>query len=575
MYEHAHQTHHCCHHSCVWLLLLLLQLESAAVLARALPEKTLPVLTALTREQTQQLRNGAVAGATAAAAVGGAGAGAGAGAAGATGGQLALQCVNEVSRVARATGGGSVGTNTAPQRMYNVPRPLQRLFWLVWFSGFVLTDAAEGEVPCIPAAMNAASTRASRAASGGHKFGATVEAAVTADPVVQLVTALLQLLELESQWMQARAQVGGDGACVVGWMSLFLTHMSTYPQDENLSPLVCTKLMWFLDRWCRSYLMPDISNYRTTAVSPTLTRCYAATAATAAGSAAAAGGASPVAKSPYIGGGDAVLNFVLQKATLVLAKFATEQDMCEAAVDVLKVRPPPWLPAPDFNPRRPLRSRLALHTGCSLEQRCTWRGCNERHVGGSVPSTCCHGGRVRACWRQPWSTRWHHNPAMYGVASALCVACRMPRSPRSPNPTADLQMALTSVIVGATRSLAFDADAMPGRAGDISSDRAAVEAAAKAAAQSRQMTYYKAVSVVNELICSRPFATALSDVDFACPHVLAPRQVVTPIQTKLRQLFELPAFKSAPFPAAAQQPATLQEVERIIKVCGSCTKTQQ
>lgn len=350
MYEHAQQTHHCCHphHSRVWLLLLLLpQLESAAVLARALPEKTLPVLTALTREQTQQLRNGAVAGATAAAAGGGAGAGAGAGAAGATGGQLALQCVNEVSRVARATGGDSVGTNTAPQRMHNVPRPLQRLFWLVWFSGFVLTDAAEGEVPCIPAAMNAASTRASRAASGGHKFGATVEAAVTADPVVQLVTALLQLLELESQWMQARAQVGVI-VRVVGWVSLFLTHMSTHPQDENLSPLVCTKLMWFLDRWCRSYLMPDISNYRTTALSPTLTRCYAATAATAAGSAAAAGGASPVAKSPYVGGGDAVLNFVLQKATLVLAKFATEQDMCEAAVDVLKVRPPACLPAPDF-----------------------------------------------------------------------------------------------------------------------------------------------------------------------------------------------------------------------------------
>lgn len=93
---------------------------------------------------------------------------------------------------------------------------------------------------------------------------------------------------------------------------------------------------------------------------------------------------------------------------------------------------------------------------------------------------------------------------MYGVASALCVACRLPRSPRTAHPTADLQMALTSVIVGATRSLAFDADAMPGRAGDTSSDRAAVEAAAKAAAQSRQMTYYKAVSVVKELVCSRP-----------------------------------------------------------------------
>ena len=155
-----------------------------------------------------------------------------------------------------------------------------------------------------------------------HKFETSAET-LAADPVIALVSAMFDLVSVESTLLQANSS------------------------SPYLSPLLMTKLLWFMDRWAGSYLMPNLREYFEVALSPNLTRCYATTSGSAGGvgtpttpvaGAGAAGAGASGAPSGRFASADGIAEFISQTAVLSLALWPSEPACATQALDCLQVR---------------------------------------------------------------------------------------------------------------------------------------------------------------------------------------------------------------------------------------------
>ncbi len=105
---------------------------------------------------------------------------------------------------------------------------------------YLVADKATGEIPTIPASLNALSRAAARV-SKASGFGAGAATGDAADPLVLLPSMVFKIME---------------GALA----------------SHVLSPLTTMQLLWFVERWMASYFMPDLTLY-SEPLSTTLTRC--------------------------------------------------------------------------------------------------------------------------------------------------------------------------------------------------------------------------------------------------------------------------------------------------------------
>ena len=193
----------------------------------------------------------------------------------------------------------------------------QRLLWLSWFAGHVLADDGGGETPQVPDSINKLSTSLAThvrgrvcthagtvalhdcvqasAATRSHKF-ATSAAAVAADPVVALCSNMFHLVKTQTTLLQNN------------------------PHSPLLSPLTVKTLLWYLQRWSRTYLLPNMSEYRRSTLSPNLTRLYGTIhSKDRPGFSDGSGAGSEAVAQLGLSSGDAVAEFVAQTSTLALA----------------------------------------------------------------------------------------------------------------------------------------------------------------------------------------------------------------------------------------------------------------
>lgn len=115
----------------------------------------------------------------------------------------------------------------------------EQLHWLIILSGFVLADSGKGETPLV----NDAIMQVSILYEGQDD-----------DPIRGLATTLLRLLEMLSIDPSSPLV----RLCISFWS--FYTHDSVI-QFNNLSPTLIETLFWFIERWGRTYLMIDASQY--------------------------------------------------------------------------------------------------------------------------------------------------------------------------------------------------------------------------------------------------------------------------------------------------------------------------
>ena len=154
-------------------------------------------------------------------------------------------------------------------------------------AGHFLADEAVGERPALPPSINRLSFAAAAANTGPD-----------GDPVVQLLNAALQLVELDSQRVLAT--------------------------PEDASPLVSVEMLGFLRRIAASFIMPDLSLYDEDGVSPHIQAAYGylhdASDASGEGS----------------GGGIHITDVVVRIGLLYLASVGpTEPSVATAALDLL------------------------------------------------------------------------------------------------------------------------------------------------------------------------------------------------------------------------------------------------
>ena len=130
-------------------------------------------------------------------------------------------------------------------------------------------------------------------------------------------------------------------------VSVESTLLQANSSSPYLSPLLMTKLLWFMDRWAGSYLMPNLREYFEVALSPNLTRCYATTSGSAGGvgtpttpvaGAGAAGAGASGAPSGRFASADGIAEFISQTAVLSLALWPSEPACATQALDCLQVR---------------------------------------------------------------------------------------------------------------------------------------------------------------------------------------------------------------------------------------------
>lgn len=185
----------------------------------------------------------------------------------------------------------------------------EELYWLVQFSGYLLADECDGESPTVPSALNELSKSLARGAgdeaarlSGSdlmsRKFGE-----VSDDPVVLLAGSIFEFATMETNWLLA------------------------VPDGHGLSPLLSEQLLWFLQRWSATYLMPDPSLYQRGALSPTLTRVFAAVSAATVGSGDGAG---------ELTGAESIVDVLVHKASIAAALWAFEPGVVEQSIKLLR-----------------------------------------------------------------------------------------------------------------------------------------------------------------------------------------------------------------------------------------------
>ena len=212
----------------------------------------------------------------------------------------------------------------------------QRLLWLSWFAGHVLADDGGGETPQVPDSINKLSTSLAThvrgrvcthagtvalhdcvqasAATRSHKF-ATSAAAVAADPVVALCSNMFHLVKTQTTLLQNN------------------------PHSPLLSPLTVKTLLWYLQRWSRTYLLPNMSEYRRSTLSPNLTRLYGTIhSKDRPGFSDGSGAGSEAVAQLGLSSGDAVAEFVAQTSTLALALWPSEPGCAGQALSTLQVR---------------------------------------------------------------------------------------------------------------------------------------------------------------------------------------------------------------------------------------------
>ncbi|XP_063862647.1 exportin-4-like [Scylla paramamosain] len=144
----------------------------------------------------------------------------------------------------------TIAQNTQLDQLY------EDIHWLLLIAGHVTTMDNEGETALIPAEMvtytvNAAPTvnleATLRLLATPAQMPSEVPNSAAADPLIRLMSMVMRLCETESQALKAN-----------------LGHL--------LSPEVSSSLMWFLRRFCLSYLLPDESFY--TELSVALTSAF-------------------------------------------------------------------------------------------------------------------------------------------------------------------------------------------------------------------------------------------------------------------------------------------------------------
>ena len=185
---------------------------------------------------------------------------------------------------------------------------LDQMWWLLHFAGHLLVDADEGESPMVPDALNAISssslntttnTATNTTATTTNNNNTNTNNPVL-DPVIATSDVFLAILERECGRVETWASSTGGGS---GLSS----------DDPSMSPLLHEKLLWFLRRWCRAYLMPDLSLY-VRGLSPSLVSRYG-------------NGTSS---------GAATAGHILSRATLLLCYWPSEPGVVKAALSLLR-----------------------------------------------------------------------------------------------------------------------------------------------------------------------------------------------------------------------------------------------
>jgi hypothetical protein len=115
----------------------------------------------------------------------------------------------------------------------------EELYWLVSFAGYLIANKSSGEVPSIPSSLNALSCDVAVGTGFGKGRGATLGA--VADPLIVLPSMVFRIMD-----------------------AAITSHV--------VSPLTMSQLLWFVDRWVATYVMPDLACYTDSPLSMTMTR---------------------------------------------------------------------------------------------------------------------------------------------------------------------------------------------------------------------------------------------------------------------------------------------------------------
>jgi len=185
---------------------------------------------------------------------------------------------------------------------------LDQLWWLIHFLGHLLVDRNKGEIPMVPTELNALSFQAMQQQGLPQKCSSTSSSSFL-DPIVKACNALFDCINHECTRVESRA----TGGSVVSSGATNTPVLSTI-SDPSLSPLFHEKLLWFLQRWSRAYLMPDATLYRNTGLCPSLVAQYGSNT----------------------NRGQQTVGYFLSKATLLLCYWPNEPGVVSASLDLLK-----------------------------------------------------------------------------------------------------------------------------------------------------------------------------------------------------------------------------------------------
>jgi hypothetical protein len=199
----------------------------------------------------------------------------------------------------------------------------EELWWLVSYAGYALADEAAGEEPTVPLRLNALSKEHFHQQQHQQQQQVVpVLQRAMADPVVQLPYLVLQAMGAAMERTLANHIIGPATAG-----QAVLRSFPARTAVAAASPLLLSKMLWFAARWSRTYVLPDMSAYRSTSLSLTLTACYGAGGAvdgTDGLDSSAPRFFSPVTglavfgTAPTLVGGRGVLEYLLQCSVLCL-----------------------------------------------------------------------------------------------------------------------------------------------------------------------------------------------------------------------------------------------------------------
>jgi hypothetical protein len=189
----------------------------------------------------------------------------------------------------------------------------EELWWLVSYAGMFLADDHVGEAPMVPTPLNTLSRIAMKGVAGAVQR----QEIASVDPVVHLITSILQLAAFEHER---------------------LVRASCEPERTQISPMLAARLLWFVGRTCATYLCPDLDLYRTIPLSLALSHAFGwdsgeiEEAMRAGNSAATSTGLLIVPTEPNVYHARMVTELVIQLTTTFLAVWGgTEPVVCEQA----------------------------------------------------------------------------------------------------------------------------------------------------------------------------------------------------------------------------------------------------